>query len=481
MNLIERTLSIERHRLTLVIILLTVTGFAYLGFRFGSGDASTFCKLTIYGLVCWLSVFWLLQSYHTPSTGGRSLLLIGVIATAIPIVIYMSHHFWDGLAVYKDGSGGNEVSIEWNIDGTSTLRTNLPLSRFHISGDEAAHLAAVAAVAEHGLDPRSLRAVVQPREGYNSAYWIHRSLHAHPIGLHIAYLPAANSPPFARIIGSLVFLLAIATAFWAGQCLDRENNYGLFCAVMFASVPNLFWWHGFRVSSDVLPCIPSFLATGYCWAATLEKENVPRLLKTCGIFLAFACAITHTASLAAAALLPIVWRGRKTDIWRNSAWVFLPATLATTAGIGFSSLIVGPENHCIIGRFFDISPGAESFNGQGKDFIWMLKGLPRNLGLPMLGWLLASVAMFTIVTLRERFRVLDLVAAMTVLIPATCLFWSEIRYTYPGWLIVITGLGGQLTWRRLTFGQRSGLLATLVTSTLVKFVFLRNEIATASY
>jgi hypothetical protein len=200
-------------------------------------------------------------------------------------------------------------------------------------------------------------------------------------------------------------------------------------------------------------------------------------IKRCAFFLTIACSITHTASLVVVGFIPLLWIHHRHQFWKSALWLTVPTFVITVAGVSMSAAIVGPENHGIIGRFFQETASAKEFNDEGKNLFWMIQRLPRDLGIPILLFVTWSIFIMVVSSLKNRSNLYLLSSALAILIPATTLFFAEIRYTYPGWLLIIVGLGGHNAWKLFSPRQRSVIVSCLVTFILVKFLYLRIELA----
>jgi hypothetical protein len=470
----------KRNRVwTLVFLVFLLFGtFGYLLYRFGEASLDSLSGLVCYSAICWATVYGISQRSQQVSKISQGLLFAGIVATFYPLGFAMSAHFWDGLAVVRhDNVNQTSTYDKWDRDGTSREEIDLPLTEFHIDGDEGAHLAAVKALYDSKGSFSKLKNGSSKPDGHNQAYWINRSLRGHPLGFHLVYLPAANSPPFARILATCIFLAAICSAYWAGQQLDSNHHFGLLTSAIFAAIAHVFWFHGFRVSSDILPCVPTFLAIGCFWASINNKKERMLYIKRCAFFLTIACSITHTASLVVVGFIPLLWIHHRHQFWKSALWLTVPTFVITVAGVSMSAAIVGPENHGIIGRFFQETASAKEFNDEGKNLFWMIQRLPRDLGIPILLFVTWSIFIMVVSSLKNRSNLYLLSSALAILIPATTLFFAEIRYTYPGWLLIIVGLGGHNAWKLFSPRQRSVIVSCLVTFILVKFLYLRIELA----
>ena len=463
------------------LAMLSIGTFGYLLYRFGNAPHISLAGLVFCAFVIGTTVYGIIQHRQNASPTHHKLLAIGILTSAYVLAFSFSTHLWEGLAIIQhDNSDHTSNYLVWDRSGTSQEKVDLPLKAFHIDGDEGAHLAAVQALRDSKGNLVELKEHIQKPNGNNKAYWINRSLKGHPLGFHLLYLPASSSPPFARIMASCVFLAAIGAAYWAGQCLDSRHHFGLLTSAIFATTAHLFWFHGFRVSSDVAPCIPTFLAIGSLWKSVNNKNEALHYIKLSALYLTIACFITHTASLVVMGFIPLLWLHHRRQFWEYALWIIVPTFLITIFGIALSAYIVGPENHGIIGRFFQETGQAKKFNNEGKDLFWMLKRLPRDLGIPILGFLIWSLAIIIRSSFDNRANLFVLASAFAILIPATTLFFAEIRYTYPGWILIITGLGGHKAWKSFTASQRSILVSCFITFVLVKFMCLRTELAHAA-
>ena len=449
-----------------------LAGAAYLFLRFSreSLEPALYC-VVYYGLTTVLIWRVLL-----PCKGNLEKLMLGLlgIACAYPLLNAASLHAWADLYVHVADEDDTEVYRAWLRDGASELRTDVSTSKVHANGDELAHLAYAQAIATHGPWPSRLEGLVKDIRGHNRAYWIHRGSQGHPPGLAILFSSVATNPPIARALDFCIYLLCVAAADGAGQQLQPGADFGAFCMAMFLGVTNVLWWHSFRVSADMLPTLPAFIGTGLLWRGLSATPTVSRAtLLAAGLCFGISCLVTHTGVLAVAAAAPLLFTVPSSgELRARASLLLLPGVIATVAGIAFSCAIVGVDDHVILGRFSSAAQ-AEQFDRRGMNWLWLLRRLPSDLGPPLCVFWVFSLLRTCWVFSRHpcRLRALRLASAAAVVVPASCMFWAQVRYMLPGWAFICVGVGAFDFWESGSNRMRSLSVATLIAFSFSKFAF----------
>jgi len=480
------------------------SGFAYLSLRFILRDslfdsvvANSAVPAALYLLAT--SVFYLLADVvlrcakrnngHFLKIWGMS---IGLILLAILALPALAKHFTTGLAILADIHSPEGRIYKWDSRGFATVRDKYNLAELHRQGDEVAHLAAAQAVMVSGARP-SIIAGFYAASGagdfrYDRKYWVSRALRGHPPGVAMMYSLACGNAVFARVVAALLTSLTAVLCYWAANKWEPDRKLGLIAIALFLGIPNLVWWHGMSVSSDIPPCLFTFPAFGLLATATLGQGeklrcglNPNAAVVLAGLLMGIGTFVTYTAALSAAASAALIltqpnYRQRLL----SALWLLAPAGVAVIIGIWYSHLIFKDGEHVLVSRLTSLVGREEvaGFISGGRAALIFVKRLPMDLGWPMV--ILFTGALIWQVVRQDAnvfTRASQLLIAGLVLIPAAVLFWPEIRFAYPGWLLVCYGLGIPELWKRMSNFDRSLAFGSLLGFSYTKFVMLRLAVA----
>lgn len=467
---------------TILTGLSFAAGLVYMIFRYGVAADSISGVLSgaaVFGLA-WVWAFSLSRVLANTTTSSVWQVLAFVLA--IPCVALLgeslNRHIWRNLVALESLDPETPQYISWNERGTTQKEPNtLDLGkRFHRGGDEAAHLAAALAMRETGGNPWAVANLIGKREGHNRAYWLRRALSGHPPGLALLYAPVATNPPLARIWAALIFGACAMLAYWAGNQWSSATRYGLLTGTVFVSIPNLTWWHAFSVTSDLPPALFTFAAFGLVGRALHDQRNESRLrgpMAAAGLLLGIGCFVTLTASLAALGLAALVVTTRCKRSLGAAAYLLIPAAFFVAVGIVYSRLAVPGAVPVLIARAAAVGVENSGFTSTLEGFLTFVRRLPMDLGIPI-------TILFFALPLLMLFRRCDsqvhlgragkLLGAACVLIPAATFFWPEIRFAYPGFLVVLVGLGFQDFWESVSPRLRAFTVANVFAFGFAKFV-----------
>lgn len=460
----------------IISVLGLLGGLGYVVLRYRTSDAAAnpiLLAIAIF-LLPWVCAYGL-----WPRQNAGKWKVLGIAAGVVCVLILglaLSKHVWRNLVALE--SLESEVSryVCWNVDGETSLAPNdLPLKVFHRQGDETAHLAAAKAVRMTFANPFAIRKLIGERNGHNRSYWLARALSGHPPGLAILYAPVCDNPPLARIWAATILLACGLLAFWAGKQWSPDSRYGILAAAAFLCVPNLDWWHALSVSSDIPPALLTFAGFGFVGRALRTPEGEAlRHFRIAGILLGLGCVITLTAFLPAFALAVVVGLTRRTDKWHAIAWLLLPALICLFVAITWSRLAT--SNHVVLSRVTEAGEETTTYTPPLEGVVTFVRRWPMDLGiplcilfitLPLLQFLPRSDSNPHCCALSPASR---LVGAALILLAASSLFWPEIRFAYPGWLVVLLGLGFQDYWESLTNDLRAVTVANIFAFGFAKFV-----------
>ncbi|MCL4190552.1 MAG: hypothetical protein KJZ87_02310 [Thermoguttaceae bacterium] len=403
------------------------------------------------------------------------LLWSGVVAI---VASAMALRAWEGLvSVCEVGQGKGGAYHVWSTDGNVAVVKELPLKRMFRSGDETAHLAAATALRTAGLNPWRVNEIVESSGGRGKAYWLNRALSGHPPGVAAVFSLVSWNPPASRMLGLLVFLACGVAAYQACVMYTGDRALGWAMAILFAFVPEVQYWHAFRVSTDILPCLPSFLAFGVLGGILTSNDDTPsshqmRSLVAMGGLLALACICTYTAFLASLASCAMLMSRSTTRNWRAITVVLCPSAMAVLFGIWFSQVSLGSTSVLLIDRAANAVGTGPSFDSQGLTLTGFLAGLPQDLGPPLCTLLLVAAALRIHNVLARPGILMELLAAAAVAVPSATMFWPQLRFMFPGWLFVLTGLGVPDLLQRCDRRGQAFAVATVAGFATAKFVIL---------
>lgn len=363
---------------------------------------------------------------------------------------------------------------------------SLPFERFHRKGDETAHLAAAAALRATRGDPSGIAEMARAGEGHDRSYWIKRALAGHPPGLAALFAPVSQSPPVARVWAILFFLGAACLAYWAGNVWSSGSRFGLLAAACFTFLPSLNWWHMTSVTSDVPPAVFTFLAFGIAGYAACRRSIVrPGLLfPVIGVLFALGTFVTYTGALAALGTAILVWahipkENRKVAIW---AWLLVPSACAVLMGTLYSRLAIPNSRSVLIARIDSLNEMTDSiFADPIGGIVTFISRWPMDLGIPITIFL-SVIPVWFLVRNSDNVakKLLHIAAALAVLIPASSFFWPEIRFAYPGLLVVLVGGGFKQFWENISNFQKSFMVCSIVAFGFSKYTLHSLFIATAA-
>ncbi|MGQ9915685.1 MAG: hypothetical protein ACUVQQ_15205 [Thermogutta sp.] len=463
-------------------ILCFGSGLAYMIFRYAESGESipgVLGAATVFG-VAWFWAFALSRCVGDET--ASSVWPVLTIALAFPCLALLgqslNRHIWRNLVALESLDCETPQYILWNQCGTTQIEPNtLDLRKFfHRGGDETAHLAAALAMRETGGNPSAVAKLIGKREGHNRAYWLRRALSGHPPGLALLYAPVATNPPLARVWAALVFGACAVLAYWAGNQWSPGTRYGLFAATVFVSIPNLTWWHAFSVSSDIPPALFTFTAFGLVGRA-VRNDKLPTQasgpIALAGVLLGIGCLVTLTAALPAFALAFLILTTRREGSLRAAMWLLVPSALCVLAGVGYSKLAVPGERPGLFARVAAVAHENNVYTSPLEGLLTFVRRLPMDLGIPVTILFFALPLLMFCRQYDNRVnlpRLGKLLGGGCVLIPAATFFWPEIRFAYPGFLVVLVGLGFQDFWESVSPRLRAFIVASVFSFGFAKFV-----------
>lgn len=433
---------------------------------------------------------WLVGFFATWTANKKNVSLVVLICCAVMVIACglffaaaLEKRFMTNLVTLSSVTDSAVEYLVWTETGECAREPlSLPLARLHRMGDETAHLASAEAIRVSHGNPAVIRELVKQPSKRGPSYWIRRALAGHPPGLAILFAPICTSPPAARVWAFLLFLLAAAMAWWAGNQWSRSTQFGLLCAACFAFVPNLNWWHMTSVSSDIPPCIFTFWGfgvLGYSLVSDQHQRGQIRrdLVAAAGILFGLGTFVTFTGALATLSAVILLWAYANLERrrWASFALLLLPTIFAVFVGIAYSKFAIPSATPVLLDRvnavISDTSVGS-SYSSPLKAAIIFVSRWPMDLGsaLTVLFVLVPCWLLFVRRkgTLLERGKVL--IAALAVLVPSATFFWPEIRFAYPGWLAILIGLGLRDFWDELNLIQRCCLISAIVSFGFSKYV-----------
>lgn len=413
-------------------------------------------------------------------------------ALALPLLVLglatWSQHFTAHLAALEDICSPYGTIRLWKPNGEAVVRTNYALSELHRNGDEVAHLAAAQAIANTFGAPQKMRELAH-RDGetapalfrYDRAYWINRALRGHPPGLAVLYAPAASNPPFARVVALLFTMVAAWAAFWMGTQHLGDRSLGLLFLAVFLGIPNLIWWHAASVSSDIPPCVPAYLAFGTLGLAGVwrepEQASNTRLLAVAGFLLGMATLITYTAAVpAAAGALAVYFRETRWKKLTKPALLVGPAAVAVGIEIWYARNVFGDGGHVLLHRLATLAGSCEAgpYIAGVRGLKTFLVRLPMDVGPPLLVLFCGGILQQLVDRCRPIGRRLkDLMVGCAVLIPASSLFWPEIRFAFPALPFLCYGFGVTTLWDKMSSTQKALTIGLIGGFSYTKFVLTR--------
>jgi hypothetical protein len=293
----------------------------------------------------------------------------------------------------------------------------------------------------------------------------------------------SGNPPFSRCFNIFVFAASLFCALWAGIFGFNSKGIGVFFLACAASIPQILWFNVFVTSTDIMPCIPAFIACALFFKLisnednNLEKANDVDFLKI-GLFLSLACFITYTPVLTTVGITMItVVRGGK-RCYIRALLVSLPAFVSVMGSLYYGSVVLGGIETALNGLF---SAGKEPQAIVGTKFtalFGIFTGLPQRIGPPA-GLLLITSILLVVLQLfakpNEYRRTLSWVSGGLAVISPSLLTsrLPQIRYLLPSLLLILVSSGGLYLWRNLSSSGRAFLIASLVSFAFSKFVILR--------
>lgn len=464
----------------LLLIIANIGAILYVTLRYyGSSTTTTLLCLSVFG-ISWLCSWSLARAFLAEDI-RPGFILLGALS-AVPCVMLfgaaLEQRFLTNLVALRHVKTDVPDYYVWTAGGDRSAESmSLPLERFHRKGDETAHLAAAMALRTSLGNPRAIAEMVRENRGHDRSYWISRALAGHPPGLAALYAPVSASPPVARVWAFLFFIASAILAFWAGNAWSGESGFGLVTAACFAFLPNLNWWHMTSVSSDIPPAVFTFLAFGLAgYAVKPERRDSCRLLWVAiGVLFGVATFITYTAALAALGTAILIWayipnEKRKLSIW---LWLLLPSACAVVLGTLYSRFAIPVSQSVLIARLKSLNETDHSvFANPIRAIITFVFRWPMDLGIPLTVFIVGIPIWFILRRSNDSIvtKALHLLAAFAVLVPAASFFWPEIRFTFPGLLVILVGLGLRHFWEGISHSQRASMISSVVAFGFSKYV-----------
>lgn len=478
-------------------VISALSGLIYMMFRYRNeealGNYSSIAPIALY-LITFLFIFLVSKRFFSRKIICEFNWGTLFMALTFPFLIYIllqacSIHIWDKLVAVHSINSPNVTFQSWAQNGVTRPPTNLNLDDMHSKGDEVAHLVAMAAINKKGILPTALNSLIDPQvtlsdsEKGKRSYWLYRHFLAHPPGYAIFCAPLSKNPPFSRCFNILVFAASLSCALWAGLFGFNRKGVGIFFLVCAASIPQILWASVFVTSTDIMPCIPAFIACGLFFKFmtneenNLDKPNCIDFLKI-GFLLSLACFITYTPALTTVGItMIIIFRGER-RWYLHALLVSVPAFITVAASLYYGSVVLGGIETAFNGLF---SAGKEPQAVVGTkvtELIRIFTELPQRIGPPACLLLITSVALIVSQLYskpNEYRRTLSWVTGGLAVISPSLLTsrLPQIRYLLPSLLLVLISSGGLYLWRNLNLSGRAVLLASLASFAFSKFVILR--------
>lgn len=409
---------------------------------------------------------------------------LGLLA---PVVNALSRHAWDELVALQGLGNDGKMYRVWDESGSVQLKHDVPLTDMHIEGDETCNLVVAAALARVGFSPALLSEFSREDPENMTGYWMRRHLKGHPPGWAAMLSPMAHNPPTARVFQFVIYLLTTVAAFAAGTAYRGNRLDGLLTAAFFACLPDLIWFHAGRATADVAPALPSFLGIAIVlqcnrlWDSLTTGERTLRLL-VAGLLFAAGTAITYTAAMAAAGSgLLLLWeRGWKT--FGNVVLLGTPGIAALLVCVWFSGASRADRTSVFEDRAHDLAADQAAEAAAGRKSAFGLERhttrsfvtrFPGMVGPPVLILLSTSVLGYLLSKVSRRRQLAEAAAAICVVAPSIWAFWANLRYMFPGWMLVLIGAGIPGAWEGVSPRWRVFAVAVVAAFAVSKFTAMR--------